>query len=145
MNLVMTTKQFEVLNNLAKAFEAVQHIMDEHAEPDFEFIYHSEMDLKDASLSARDIEDHEIFNLIKRYTSNELKDFASIAISNNTAIVIVEVEDEKVFGYYYDNEEKEYFLSEIARVSDENKEELDHLFYIGDGKFNLNEAMRLNF
>lgn len=92
----------------------------------------------------------DIFNYIKRYNNGDLKEVASIGISNNSGVVIIEAESDYVFGYMPIGEEKHFFLSEVEYKVDEDAEDEEDsesypMFTIGDDgiELNLNFAMRI--
>lgn len=145
-NTKMTDKQYDLLFNLNKTIESLNE-----QDKDFQEL------INDSSIFGGYIDDIqgdieyriEIFKFIKRYKSGELKEVASIGISNTMAVVIVEAESDYVFGYMPFEDEKHYFLSEIEyKFADEedNNEDSDTepMFTIGeDGlELSLSNAMR---
>lgn len=137
MNSVMTNEQYNMLKGYN---EVVSKIADAMANnPNFDGLM-SDYD------TIRRLDGIEIYSMIQDYEEGELKDSASIVLSNSMVIVIIEAESDYVFGYVpYEDGTREFFLSEIEYEFDSEEGELKSVFRIGDdeGKFDTGLAMRI--
>jgi hypothetical protein len=81
--------------------------------------------------------------LIEQYRSGILKDSAFLPLSNSHSVVIVEADDENVFGYWGTNEHtNDFFKRKVDYTVDEN-EEYRPYFKMGQSKYYLSEFMRI--
>jgi hypothetical protein len=89
----------------------------------------------------------EIFEMIKKYDAKEIKNTASIGISNTMAVVIIEAESDYVFGYLPYEGDKEFFLSEIEYKYYEDLDDIVAMFTIGEEgmELSLSDAIRINY
>jgi hypothetical protein len=76
--------------------------------------------------------------LIADYRKGLLRDAAALPMSNTHSIVIIEADDENVFGYWGTNESTNDFFKRKVYVTEE-----DAYFKIGTHKFSLGEFMRI--